>query len=587
MPGSPPPRSERLRLLATAIAGRPLDVVIGPAPEAWTDGSTVHVPAGLPRSDEVRTIALQACLVAGGSLDPEVLRALVHRPTVRRRYTTLEGYRALVAAGALLPASVRAQVDHARARSSSSPHTSLELARGGAPVDDPPSWFGVLEPRRVLAAVDTHASPRSIADAAAERRAPGAAAELDDEDDAAGEGLGHGLSNPVGGGGPIGRVLARLLAPVRGRGEGGPPGADAPTHRASACPGASGRRASVSAPLGVTEPASPAAFRASYPEWDARRGRYREDWCTVREVDPPVDATSPVPADHGGALRRPIARLGVGPQPTRRQRQGDDIDVDAAVAARVDHLAGSPDDDALYVESRRRRRDLAVLVLLDVSGSAAEPGTDGRSVHEHQRQVAAQLVGAAHGLGDRVALYGFSSRGRSAVQLLRVKAFDDQLDGQAMRRLDGLAPAAFTRLGAAIRHGTAILEARGGTPRRLLVVLSDGFAYDHGYEGRYGEGDARRSLVEARRRGVGCLCLSVGTVVEPAALRRVFGPAAHATVPRPGDLPRLIGPLFRAALGSAEAQQRVHQRRERVRERLELERRTDARRDSAVLRPGR
>jgi nitric oxide reductase NorD protein len=26
------------------------------------------------------------------------------------------------------------------------------------------------------------------------------------------------------------------------------------------------------------------------------------------------------------------------------------------------------------------------------------------------------------------------------------------------------------------------LEARGGTSRRLLVVLSDGLAYDHGYE---------------------------------------------------------------------------------------------------------
>jgi hypothetical protein len=63
---------------------------------------------------------------------------------------------------------------------------------------------------------------------------------------------------------------------------------------------------------------------------------------------------------------------------------------------------------------------------------------------------------------------------------------------------------------------------------------------------------------------VGCLCLSVGAEVEPAALRRVFGPAAHATVPMPAQLPGLIGPLFRAALRSAEAQQRVHQRNERV-----------------------
>jgi nitric oxide reductase NorD protein len=129
-------------------------------------------------------------------------------------------------------------------------------------------------------------------------------------------------------------------------------------------------------------------------------------------------------------------------------------------------------------------------------------------------------------------------------------------------------------LGAAIRHGTAIVERRSGTPRRLLVVLSDGFAYDHGYEGRYGEADARRALTEARGRGVGCICLSVGMHAEPDALRRVFGSAAHAGVARPDALAGLIAPLFRAALRSAEGQHRAFQRKERTRERLEIDRET-------------
>ena len=141
-------------------------------------------------------------------------------------------------------------------------------------------------------------------------------------------------------------------------------------------------------------------------------------------------------------------------------------------------------------------------------------------MHEHQRSAAAALTAALHELGDRVALYAFNSRGRQAVQLLRVKRSTTTSTATVARRLGGLVPGAYTRLGAAIRHGTAILEERGGTPRRLLVVLSDGFAYDHGYEGRYGEADARRALVEARRRGVGCLCLSVGD------RRRARGPAA-------------------------------------------------------------
>src|SRR4029079_12807794 len=128
-----------------------------------------------------------------------------------------------------------------------------------------------------------------------------------------------------------------------------------------------------------------------------------------------------------------------------------------------------------------------------------------------------------------------------------------RFDGAMIERLTRLTPGAYTRLGAAIRHATTVVEERAGTPRRLLVVLSDGFAYDHGYEGRYGEADARRALVEARRRGVGCLCLSVGAGTDAAALQRVFGAAAHASVARPEQLRGVIGPLFRSAVASAEA----------------------------------
>src|SRR5579884_66895 len=177
-------------------------------------------------------------------------------------------------------------------------------------------------------------------------------------------------------------------------------------------------------------------------------------------------------------MRRPLARLGLGLDRCHRQAQGDDIDIDAAVEARVELMAGSAPDEAVYLDSIRRRRDLAVLLLLDVSGSVAEPGAFGQTVHLQQRAAAAALTCALHDLGDRVALYAFHSQGRSAVHLMPVKRFDDDLDALVMRRLAGLTPGAYSRLGAAIRHGIAVLERRGGTPRRLLVVVSDGLAYD-------------------------------------------------------------------------------------------------------------
>ena len=76
------------------------------------------------------------------------------------------------------------------------------------------------------------------------------------------------------------------------------------------------------------------------------------------------------------------------------------------------------------------------------------------------------------------------------------------------------------------------------------------------------------------RRGVGCLCLSVGADTSTPALRRVFGSAAHATVPAADRLPPLVGPLFAAALSTAESQRRRYQRIQRTRERLEIEKET-------------
>ena len=144
------------------------------------------------------------------------------------------------------------------------------------------------------------------------------------------------------------------------------------------------------------------------------------------------------------------------------------------------------------------------------------------------------------------------------MHLLPVKRFDEGIDHRWWcRRLHGLQPGAYSRLGAAIRHGSAMVESDGGTSRRLLVVLSDGLAYDHGYERAYGEADARRALAEARRRGIGCLCLSVGASTDADELRAVFGSAAHATIGRPDQLPAVIGPLFRSALRSAEVRRRV------------------------------
>ncbi len=555
-------RFSGLGMLASALAARPVavaaaDTGIGP----WTDGETVFVDPGAPARTRLESVAVQASLIAAGSLDPEVVGALVRHRRLTKRYLAIEGHRALSANRALLPNSLGALADRSIGERSDSPAASLELARGRDVLSDAPTAFGVIRAKKILAAcaaakpADQQSVghvPRRQGDRELEQLDEDDPNNWDDSDDP------DLFSSPVGGGGAIGKWLKKLLSSARktGGNGGGPPGADSPTHRTN-----STKRGVHAVSSLATAPSEEVVDikteGVKYPEWNAERKLYRPDWCTVREADPQIKPHATQQIEDAISVRRPLARLGMGLHRRHRQPQGDDIDIDAALEARVEVRAGSVPDEAVYLDSLRRRRDLSVLLLLDVSGSAAEPGTVGRTVHEQQRTAVAHLMVALHDLGDRVSLYAYYSQGRSAVTMVPVKRFNDHLDAQVIRRLNSLEPGAYSRLGAAIRHGSAVLEERGGTSRRLLVVLSDGLAYDHGYERAYGAADARRALTEARRRGTGAVCLTIGASTDVESLRRVFGTTAHATISSPDQLAGVIGPMFRSAIRSGEVRRRV------------------------------
>ena len=554
-----------LGMLASALAGVPVAVAeLQPGEPPWTDGQTIYVDPSARARTKLAAVAVQASMIAAGSLDPDVVRPLVRHPRLARRYLAVEGHRALVVNSDLLPRILASVGNRDIASRSDSPAASLRIADGRVAIDDPAPEFGVIRAAKVLA-VCSRAAKQHEQDKPGHVPRGRGAKELEEFDDGAIDDSDDPdlFTSPVGGGGFIGKWLKKMLSSKRRKSRssgGGPPGADTPTHRTNSAIRAAhavSSLASVSSEDVNDREAQSAAPGVTYPEWDATRKSYRPAWCTVREVEPQIKASATHAIDDAISLRRPLSRLGMGLYRRHRQPQGDDIDIDAAVEARVEVLAGSVPDEAVYLDSLRRRRDLSVLLLLDVSGSAAEPGTVGRTVHEQQRAAAANLTVALHDLGDRVALYAYYSQGRRAVSVVPVKRFDDHLDSRVMKRLNSLEPGAYSRLGAAIRHGAAVLEARGGTSRRLLVVLSDGLAYDHGYERAYGAADARRALIEARRRGTGCVCLTIGAGTDVQSLRRVFGSTAHATIARPDQLAGVIGPLFRSALRSAEVRRRV------------------------------
>lgn len=540
-----------LELLASALAGRPVGVAAtGPGEPAWTDGTTVHLDVTDDRERQLESLAVQTSLLAAGSLDVDIARRLVRRPGLTRRYLAVEGRRALACNAELLPPALRAFVDDMVGADTPSTSSAESLARAAdrTPTPDPPRSFGVIRVQTLLKRAEQSGAVADLHVGRPDRERAG-----DELDEATGDEGADPFSSPVGAGGALGKLLGRLTNRVKRLGAGTPSGGDAVMqqgHRSGVPSRTVVSVASRQSDQDGDDIGSVGALR--YPEWDSGRRAYRAEWCTVIENEPRYADGSTAGLPPTLPLRRALTRLAVGLQRCGRQRQGDDIDIDAAVEARVQALAGAASQDEVYLDFLRRKRELSVLLLLDVSGSAKEAGHGGHTVHEHQRAAAGALAATLYELGDRVALYGFCSQGRSAVHLSAVKRFDEPMGGAVLGKLDALVPGGYSRLGAAIRHGTSVLTQSAGTNRQLLVVLTDGLAYDHGYEREYGAADARRALAESRRAGVGCLCLTVGAGTDVGELRQVFGSTAHAAVPGVAQLPAVIGPLFRSALQSAD-----------------------------------
>ena len=251
---------------------------------------------------------------------------------------------------------------------------------------------------------------------------------------------------------------------------------------------------------------------------------------------------------HDDVLRRRLSRVGLGTKVLRGRSDGDELDIDALIDLFVDLRSGCSPPDHMYMERRTLARDLGVLILIDASGSATDTDPAGLAVHDHQRRAGATLAVTLEDLGDRVAVYAFRSHGRQAVHLPAIKTFEQRFGAISRARLNQLRPSGYTRLGAGIRGAGDILKTGAGTPNRLLVLLSDGFPYDVGYEGRYAEADAHKALEELRTDGIACLCLSIGAATVPAALERVFGSASLASAATLADLSPQMDELFLSSL---------------------------------------
>ncbi len=282
-----------------------------------------------------------------------------------------------------------------------------------------------------------------------------------------------------------------------------------------------------------------------YPEWDWRSESYNPAYAVVR-VGPAPQGDSEwskgVLARHAAEVhrvRRTFERL----RPRRvrlgRQLDGPDVDLGAYVSAWATARAGGAFDDRLYENVRPARRELAISLLVDVSGSTDSWVAGARRIIDVEKEALLLVCEGLDALGDRYNVLAFSGEGPRGVSVSTVKGFEESDRSGVQGRVAALQPDRYTRLGAAIRHATALLGQEAAA-HRLLLLLSDGKPNDvDQYEGRYGIEDARQAVAEARLQAIHPFCLTVDREA-PAYLPRLFGPTGFATLHDPARLPAVL-----------------------------------------------
>jgi nitric oxide reductase NorD protein len=246
-----------------------------------------------------------------------------------------------------------------------------------------------------------------------------------------------------------------------------------------------------------------------YDEWDYKRSGYKKDWCTLYERDvhpmddPFVEETLIKYGGYVSSLRKKFELLRDATRLNKRQRDGDDVDIDAAVEAFADLRSDLAPSDGLYTLLHRDERDIATLFLLDMSGS-----TKGW-VNVAEKEALVLMCEALEALRDRYAIYGFSGMTRTRCDFYRIKMFDEPYGLEVKRRIAGILPKDYTRMGVAIRHATSIIS-RVEAQTRLIITLSDGRPEDYdAYKGTHGIEDTRKSLIEADQKGIHSFCITI------------------------------------------------------------------------------
>jgi len=254
-----------------------------------------------------------------------------------------------------------------------------------------------------------------------------------------------------------------------------------------------------------------------YHEWDYNNQNYRPDWVSVYEGLHPKGNAADIDRlleKHAGLAKRLKKMLDLlKPQDKvriRYQEEGSELDLDVAIRSLIDFKSGAQPDPRVNMSHRNDGRNIAVMLLLDLSESLNEKaaGSD-QTVLELSQEAVTLLGWAVEKLGDPFAIAGFHSNTRHDVRYLHIKGYSEHWDDEVKSRLAAMEASYSTRMGAAMRHAAHYLD-KQQADKKLMLILTDGEPADiDSKDGRILIEDAHQAVKELDQQGIYSYCINL------------------------------------------------------------------------------
>jgi len=282
------------------------------------------------------------------------------------------------------------------------------------------------------------------------------------------------------------------------------------------------------------------------PEWDYKQQTLVADRCLLQPMLPKGATAKKLPIKLqklAKTIQAQFEQLRSVRYWLKAEPQGEELDLSAWLDFHVESKISPTAQRGLYKSFKGNNRDLSCLLLADLSMSTDSHLNDNSRVIDVVQDSMLLFGEALQSVGDSFAMYGFSSVKRHHVRFTMLKNFNERYDDQIRGRIQAIKPGFYTRMGAAIRQATMVINEQK-TSEKLLLIITDGKPndIDH-YEGRFGIEDTHQAINEAKKLGIKPFCITIDTDAQDY-LPYLFGSDGFTVILRPEQLPIRLPQLY-------------------------------------------